>query len=136
MSLNGRGPAPAASPAVRVLVVDDNPALRRLGHCVFEALGCQVWTAEDGQEAVRLAQALPFEIVMLDRHMPVCGGDAAASQIRETGRARSMLVSHSSDPPRGRAAGLYDVVAPKPAQVADIANLVTLARRAPCALAA
>lgn len=135
--LNAPGPANGPSASVRVLVVDDNPAHRQFGRCLFESLGCRVWTAENGAEAVRLARALTFEIIVLDRHMPVCDGDAAAASIREAGASRlSRLISHSSNPPSGRAAQAYDVVVPKPARVVDVVHLVTAARRAARPLAA
>ena len=121
----------AGATPVRVLVVDDNAAHRRFGRCLFESLGCEVWVAEDGLEAVRLANTAPLDLILMDRHMPRCDGDAAAQQIRDSaGPSRhALIVSHSSNPPRGRDAAAYDAVIGKPARVVEVAHLVTLRRR-------
>lgn len=121
----------------RVLIADDNATHRQFGRCLFESLGCRVWTVANGLEAARLAEAGAFDIVVLDRRMPVCDGDTAAKAIRERDvLAQMLLVSHSSEPPRGRAAALYDLVIPKPARVVDVVHLVAARRRHLRALAA
>ena len=58
----------------RVLVVDDEEALRRLyGECFKEA-GYQVWLAADGQEALDLILESCPDILFSDVNMPVMGG--------------------------------------------------------------
>jgi CheY-like chemotaxis protein len=112
--------------ACAVLVVDDHPAYRAYGRCVFEAFDCQVSTASDGLEAVELASRMKFDIIVMDRQMPRCGGDVAAAQIRAMGASRGALIlCHSSEgaPP----SGLYDHVLEKPATIEDVAAFIPMA---------
>lgn len=66
----------------RVLVVDDNPVNRDLARTVLQALGVEVTEASNGEESVRLSDREPFDIILMDLHMPGMGGQAAAEQIR------------------------------------------------------
>ena len=120
------------SAAFRVLVVDDHPANRLLAVTVFEALGCQVWTAVDGVEAIDIANLMRFDLVLMDRHMPRCGGDRATRRIRASRGLSSdaVILAHSSDPPMGAEAALYDGVMDKPVQpgAAEDAVWSTVAR--------
>lgn len=68
--------------AKRILVVDDEPAIRRLVAEALEAEGYEVQTAADGEEAVRLAAfALP-DLVLLDVMMPATDGFTVAERLR------------------------------------------------------
>ena len=76
------GPAPAARPALRVLVAEDEALIRldlveMLGEEGYDVCG----QAGDGAEAVRLAQELHPDLVVLDVKMPVLDGLSAAEQI-------------------------------------------------------
>lgn len=65
----------------RVLIADDNQAVRKTLHQLLVGLGCEVTDAEDGHSA--LSQALKFrpDIVILDLAMPVMDGLSAAREI-------------------------------------------------------
>jgi CheY-like chemotaxis protein len=113
------------SRSLRVLVVDDLEAHRRLATTVFEALGCRVSTAHDGFAAVALAGGVDFDLIVMDRNMPNCDGDRATRIIRASRNVPDVrIVSHSSCPPTGSAANLYDGVIPKPARLADFVEYV------------
>lgn len=49
-----------------VLIVDDDPAIRRLLTKVVEGNGFKALTASNGQEAVSQAQARKFDLILLD----------------------------------------------------------------------
>jgi len=68
--------------AKRILVVDDEPAIRRLVAEALEAEGYEVQTAADGEEAVRLAALALPDLVLLDVMMPVSDGFAVAERLR------------------------------------------------------
>ncbi len=114
----------------RVLVVDDHPGHRELAGAVFESLGCLVSMAVDGLEAIEAAGLATFDVVLMDRNMPRCGGDRAASSIRAAQGPSSdaLIVAHSSDPPVGAQAAPYDVVVGKPLQPHIALQLVKSAR--------
>ena len=65
-----------------VLLVEDNPVNMLIAHEMLESLGLDVIQAEDGQQALDLISAHPFDLVLMDCQMPVLDGYAAARQIR------------------------------------------------------
>ncbi|MDG2530537.1 ATP-binding protein [Caulobacter endophyticus] len=68
--------------AARVLLVDDHPMNRELGDALLTLAGCQVFTAEDGFQAVDAARTGGFDLILMDVHMPGMDGLAAARAIR------------------------------------------------------
>ncbi|HSJ55196.1 MAG TPA: response regulator transcription factor [Anaerolineae bacterium] len=95
-------------PSVRVLIVDDNPHVRRELRTLLPLAGDIEIAGEaaDGQEAVRLAQALRPQVVLMDLEMPVLDGYAAARQIRACcpGCQVVALTVHDYEAARRRAA--------------------------------
>ncbi|MDO1558908.1 response regulator [Brevundimonas sp. 2R-24] len=75
----GQTAAPGVS---NVLVVEDNPANRRLLGALLGALGCQIDEACDGAEGVAAAEARPFDAILMDVNMPVMDGLQAIRAIR------------------------------------------------------
>lgn len=59
----------------RVLVVDDEPALRRTLERVIRTFGCEVVTAADAHLAYELLHDLEVDLVLLDLHLPQMSGD-------------------------------------------------------------
>jgi signal transduction histidine kinase/CheY-like chemotaxis protein len=66
----------------RVLLVDDHPMNRELGHALLTLAGCDVSTADDGAQAVEAAGLGGFDLILMDVHMPGMDGLAAARAIR------------------------------------------------------
>ena len=73
---------PTAHDTLHVLVVDDNATNRFVAGKVLELFGCTAETAENGREAVDLAAAGRFDLVLMDVKMPVMGGVEATRAIR------------------------------------------------------
>lgn len=67
---------------VRVLVVDDNPVNLVVISALMESRGFSPWLAADGAEAVTLACAMHFDLILMDLQMPILGGFDATSAIR------------------------------------------------------
>ena len=67
---------------IRVLVVDDNAANRELARLFLSGVGAEISEATNGSEAVQMAQALPYDVVLMDIQMPVLDGYGALRQIR------------------------------------------------------
>ncbi len=69
--------------AERILLVDDEPMIARLGKRVLERLGYEVETRASGTEALAFFQADPdrFDLVVTDMTMPGMRGDRLAQEI-------------------------------------------------------
>jgi serine/threonine protein kinase len=77
------GLAPCAGPArQRLLVVDDDPALRGALRLTLEREGYTVRTAANGREALAEVRARPPDIILLDLVMPVMDGWQFLQELR------------------------------------------------------
>jgi two-component system KDP operon response regulator KdpE len=65
-----------------VLLVDDEPAIRRALRTPLMELGFQVVEASRGEEAMHLARAESFDAVLLDMNMPGIGGMQTLIRLR------------------------------------------------------
>ena len=66
----------------RVLVVDDDPAVREALGAALEAEGYEVALAGDGQEALRSLKQERFDLVFLDVLLPRIGGASVLKAIK------------------------------------------------------
>ena len=83
----------SSAPPVRVLLVDDEPRLRRSLKRVLQARGVDiVGEAEDGSQAVALAGELRPEVVVMALRMPVMDGLTATRLIRESWPSIAVVV--------------------------------------------
>ncbi|WP_293677737.1 response regulator [uncultured Phenylobacterium sp.] len=123
-------PPPVGLADRAILVVEDHPAHRQMTQAVLTALGHQVTMVEDGLAAVEAASAAAFDVIVMDRNMPRCGGDEAVRAIRaQPGPSRhAIIICHSTDLPAGDAAALYDDVLEKPATVPVVRALLERVR--------
>ena len=67
----------------RILVADDEPINREVAQMQLEAVDLVVDTAEDGAEAVTLAQETTYAAIFMDMQMPNVNGLEATQQIRQ-----------------------------------------------------
>ena len=73
----------AVKRGLRVLVVDDEEAVRSFADRVLRDAGYEVRVASDGPEALRvIEQQRPFNLCVIDLMMPEMSGDELARQIR------------------------------------------------------
>jgi DNA-binding response OmpR family regulator len=114
----------------RALVVDDEPAIRRL---VCRALGTQdieVDEARDGDEGLRRAETVAYDVILLDLHLPELDGMVVLHRLlsREPGQA-VVVFSCQSDPATRRRclrAGARDFL-PKPFALVDLCASISAA---------
>ena len=66
----------------RILVVDDEPQIRRVMSTTLVARGYMVSTARSGEEALDKVREERFDLVLLDMNMPGIGGMEACRIIR------------------------------------------------------
>ncbi len=67
---------------LRVLLVDDNAVNRKVARIFLRAFNAEVVEAVDGVEALDRIAERPFDLVLLDVHMPVMDGREVIGRIR------------------------------------------------------
>ena len=75
---------------IKVLIVDDEEAVRSLLQRVLEEVGYSVFTAANGQEALDRVLQIRVEVVLLDIKMPGMSSHSISSSVRALARSRSM----------------------------------------------
>jgi len=117
----------------RVLVVDDDPPLRRMLERTLSAEGFAVTVAADGPGALVAVERRAPDVIVLDVAMPVLDGLAVCRRLRSKGLATPILMLTARDAVPDRVAGLEagaDDYLVKPFAVAElIARLRALTRR-------
>ena len=69
----------------QVLVAEDNENTRKLMETVLRRNGYEVFSAQDGEEALRVMDQQHVDIVLLDVMMPKVDGYAFTQELRENG---------------------------------------------------
>jgi two-component system response regulator MprA len=125
--------APATGPRDRVLVVDDDPPLRRMLARTLTAEGYEVTVAADGGAALAEAERAAPDVIVLDVAMPALDGLAVCRRLRSKGLPTPILMLTARDAVPDRVAGLEagaDDYLVKPFAVQElIARLRALTRR-------
>ncbi|MGH8384478.1 MAG: ATP-binding protein [Pseudomonas sp.] len=67
----------------KVLLVEDNPVNQTVIEAMLRSLGFTVSVAADGAQAVRSAESLIFEAILMDCRLPIIDGYEATRQIRQ-----------------------------------------------------
>jgi two-component system cell cycle response regulator len=82
----------AAPIRARILVVDDEPAIREYVTSLLSELGHEVLAAANGVEALRLARERQPHLILLDIMMPELSGIEVCRQLRADPRTRDMRI--------------------------------------------
>ncbi len=117
----------------RVLIVDDDPPLRRMLERTLVAEGYEVTIAPDGGAALVAVERSPPDVIVLDVAMPAMDGLAVCRRLRNKGLPTPILMLTARDAVPDRVAGLEagaDDYLVKPFAVSElIARLRALMRR-------
>jgi DNA-binding response OmpR family regulator len=76
----------------KVLVVDDEPAIRALVAKIVERAGHPVDTARDGAEAIEKLEATDYAVVVLDLMMPNVDGYGLIRHLKARGGAQPAII--------------------------------------------
>ena len=124
------------SASLRVLLAEDNPVNQTLATRILEKLGHKVKVADNGKDAVQLAQAEHFDVALMDVQMPVMDGLEATAAIRaaEAGTGRHLqiiaMTAHAmkGDEERCLAVGM-DGYLSKPIRIDDLRQKLSSVER-------
>ena len=112
---------------VHVLLAEDSPDNQFLVKKYLTQVGAAVDIANDGEEAVAMAQAGDYDLVLMDRSMPKLDGYAATAQLRSAGYLKPIiaLTAHAmqGEAERSHRAGCSAYVS-KPVKMNDLIELV------------
>src|SRR5919205_1046779 len=89
-----------------VLVVDDDPAIRRSLERGLRLSGFRVRTAEDGRAALEAIGQAPPDVLVLDVSMPGMSGIQVCERLRDDGQDLPVLMLSALDETADRIAGL------------------------------
>ena len=118
---------------MRVLVVDDEPAVREVLQRILRLEGYEVELAVDGREALGRQRAAPADAIVLDVLMPHVDGLEVCRRMRGAGDRTPVLMLTARQEVSERVAGLEagaDDYLPKPFSIDELtARLKALMRR-------
>ena len=69
---------------LKVLVIDDDPGIRRTASAILENEGYFVDTAENGKEAIEKSNAGLYRVALIDFRLPDMKGTELLTALRET----------------------------------------------------
>jgi two-component system, OmpR family, response regulator RpaA len=123
---------------IRLLIVEDDPALRAALSLTLETAGFDVHTAEDGEQGVALASQLQPDVILMDIMLPRMNGWEAKLQLTDdpiVGHVPVIGVSALGDPQslqRARELGFADYLV-KPIRLAEVTEAIHRALPRPVA---
>ncbi len=91
---------------MRVLVAEDDPALRDVLVLGLQDHGYQVDSAERGDDAIDLLKFYDYDLAVVDWRMPGAEGVEVVAWARKHGKPTAMLMLTARDAPPDRIAGL------------------------------
>jgi two-component system KDP operon response regulator KdpE len=91
---------------LRVLVVDDEPAIRRFLRTSLSAQGYSVLEAENGEMGLAMLGRNTLDVVVLDLGLPGIGGLDVLRQMRESGSSVPVVVLSSRTDETGKVTAL------------------------------
>ena len=94
------------TPEARLLVVDDEPSIRELLTASLRFAGFEVYPAEDGAEALKLAEQHRPDLVVLDVMLPDLDGFTVTRKLRERGREMPVVFLTARDETMDKVQGL------------------------------
>jgi signal transduction histidine kinase/DNA-binding response OmpR family regulator len=89
---------------LRVLVAEDNPVNQRVTIGQLRSLGVQAEAVGNGAEAIKVLEAIPYPVVLMDCQMPVMDGFEAARRIRDMeaqGAPRTHIIALTANAMQG-----------------------------------
>ncbi len=91
---------------LRLLIVDDEPPIRRFLHTTLAAQGYRVEEAADGEAALEFLKHNMVDLIILDLGLPGMDGLEVVRRLRESGALTPIIILSSRDDEAGKVAAL------------------------------
>jgi two-component system KDP operon response regulator KdpE len=91
---------------LRLLIVDDEPPIRRFLHTALAAQGYRVEEAADGEIALEFLKHNNIDLIILDLGLPGIDGLEVVRRLRESGSLIPIIILSSRDDEAGKVAAL------------------------------
>jgi two-component system, sensor histidine kinase and response regulator len=126
---------------LRILLAEDNPVHQKLVLLQLGKLGYRADIAVNGLEVLRASEQTPYDVILMDCHMPEMGGYEVTGMIRARestlnghGKLRTRIVALTADAMEGDrekclAAGMDDYLS-KPIRIDDLSGALARSRKA------
>jgi two-component system, OmpR family, KDP operon response regulator KdpE len=88
----GSGPRQTSLSEGKVLIVDDEPSVRRTLHSTLYSLGFDIGEASSGEEAIELCRIVKYDAVLLDVNMPGKSGIETCADLRRMRPRMAILI--------------------------------------------
>jgi two-component system, OmpR family, KDP operon response regulator KdpE len=118
----------------RVLIVDDDPQIRRVMRTTLEAKGNEVHEAGSGEQALDLARAEKYDLIILDINLPGKSGVETCREIRTLSTTPIIMLTvrdAGEDKIEALDAGAFDYVTKPFAMGELLARIRAVLRRTP-----
>jgi len=115
---------------IRILLVEDNVVNQKVATKILDRAGYHTDLAQNGSEALEMATAAPYDLILMDCQMPVMDGYQATIKIRQLDSGNDQIpiiamTAHAMVGDRDKciAAGMNDYIA-KPVDPAQLLSLI------------
>lgn len=111
----------------RVLIADDNPAIRDLLGAALRRYRLDVFSAFDGHSALRKIAGVQPELLILDLEMPDMSGFDVLEKIRQESihdNLKVIVLTANHNPGNDYRAGLADMIIAKPFNLRELVNSI------------
>lgn len=77
----------------RILMAEDNAINQRVGKLILQRAGFVIDVVQDGHQALQAHNENPYDLILMDCHMPVMDGFEACRKIRTLSKRQPVIIA-------------------------------------------